>query len=268
MAVRAVLLDLGDTLMFQARAPNEDALYGRMAEQVRPLLSAWNTAPVDAGALLRDLYRAVETAQPERRARSHEVDGPFIARGALASYGVNASPAQAEAFWRATAVDFTLWGWQLYPDTLDTLRRLRQARIPAAIVSNGWYRSELRSALLASLGITDDLVDAFVSSADLLRPKPRPELFLRALEALAVEAGEAVFVGDDLEADVRGAKALGLTTVWKLNGRQDPPPAPEADFAIHDLWELFTLGVLPEAGPAPMPQESLTPHEDGNAGRY
>jgi hypothetical protein len=56
--------------------------------------------------------------------------------------------------------------------------------------------------------------------------------------------------------------------VWKLNGRREVSPAPEADYMIHDLWELFTLGLLPaEASPA-LPQQSLTPHEDGNAGRY
>ncbi len=59
-----------------------------------------------------------------------------------------------------------------------------------------------------------------------------------------------------------------MTTVWKLNGRHQVLPAPEADFAIHDLWELFTLGLLPaELSTAPQ-QQSLTPHEDDNAGRY
>ena len=42
-----------------------------------------------------------------------------------------------------------------------------------------------------------------------------------------------------------GAKALGMATVWKLNGRQKVAPAPAADFMIHDLWELLTLGLLP-----------------------
>ena len=63
------------------------------------------------------------------------------------------------------------------------------------------------------------------------------------------------------------AKALGMATVWKLNGRHEVPPAPEADFMIHDLWELSTLGLLPESS-APGLSESPMPHEDDNAGRY
>jgi FMN phosphatase YigB (HAD superfamily) len=123
-------------------------------------------------------------------------------------------------------------------------------------------------ASLATLGITNDLLPVIVTSSDMMRPKPRPEPFQRALELVGVDAASVVFVGDELEADVRGAKALGMTTVWKLNGRHEVVPDPDADYMIHDLWEIFTLGLLPE-GPEPVATtESLTPHEDANADRY
>jgi len=267
--VRAVLFDLGHTLVFQAHQPDRQHLYTRIAEQVQPLLRNWATRPnIEAAALIRDLYQAIETAEPGRRERGFEVDCPFIAQGALAAYGVDVSPEQAREFWRTCALDLSVWGWQLYPDTLDTLRRLRTLSMPAAIVSNGWSASDARATLLASFGLSEELAGVFVSSADVGRPKPRPEPFLRALEQLGVTSADAVFVGDDLDADVRGAKALGMTTVWKLNGRHEVPPAPEADYAIHDLWELFTLDLLPERSAAALPQQSLMPHEDDNAGRY
>jgi putative hydrolase of the HAD superfamily len=267
--VRAVLFDLGDTLIFQARQPDDASLWAQMATQVQPLLDAW-AAPseIDIVSLLRELFEAVETAQPEWRARGVEVDAPFIARGALSAYGVEVAPEQAQAFWDATAVDLALWGWQLYPDAIDTLRRLRDLAIPAAIVSDGRYSSVVRRPLLAALGLSGDLVQSFVFSPDVGRPKPDPAPFRRALDQLGMEPGAAAMVGDDLAADIVGAKAVGLTTVWKLNGRQDVKPAQEADYTIHDLWELFTLGILPESTAAALPQESLMPHEDGNAGRY
>lgn len=268
MVVRAVLFDLGDTLIFQAREPDRSELYALMAKHVAPLLRSWGAERVDAVALLHDLYGAVDVAQPARREQGYEVDGPFIAQGALAEYGVDASPEQSAALWRASALDFGVWGWQLYPDTLDTLRHVRSLSLPTGIVSNSWSTSDVARGQVTPLGIPDELLDAFVSSADLMRPKPRPEPFERALKALAVAPADAVFVGDDLDADVRGAKALGMTTVWKLNGRHEVPPAAEADFAIHDLCELFTLGLLPAGPAAALPQQSLTPHEDDNAGRY
>lgn len=269
MTARAVLFDLGDTLIFQAHSPDEERLYHDMAAAVRPLLDRWGVGTeLDLPTLLGELMEAVRAAQPERRARGLEVDGAFITRGAFAASGVELTPEQAEQCWRCTFLGFERLGVQLYPDTLSTLRRLRDLGLATAIVSNGRYASDIVWPHLADLSISDDLVRAYASSADMMRVKPRPEPFLRALERLGVHAGEAAFVGDDLDADVRGAKALGMTTVWKLNGRHDPPAAPEADHVVHDLWELFGLGLLPERTSSALRQESLMPHEDDNADRY
>lgn len=269
MVVRAVLFDLGDTLIFEAHKPDAEQLYATMAEQVRPLLRDWGVGQqLDLRRLLRELYQAVETAQPDWRARGREVDGAFISRGALASYGVDVTPEQAAAFWRATDVGLAAWGCQTYPDTIDTLTKLGALALPTALVSNTSSTSEMVRPSLATVGITEQLLPVIVTSTDVMRPKPHPEPFRRALGALGIAPANAVFVGDSLEADVRGAKALGMTTVWKLNGRHEVPPAPEADYMVHDLWELFTLGLLPERAGATLPHESLMPHEDNNAGRY
>ena len=269
MSVRAVFFDLGDTLIFQAHEPGRERLVAAMTAQARPLLQSWGAAPgVDLTSLLGELHDAVAAAQPLRRAAGLEVDGPFITQGALAAYGIDATTGQARALFAAIAVDPATWGWQTYPDTIDTLQRLRSTSTPVAIVSNGWYTSDVQSARMERLGIRRDLYEAFVTSADVMHPKPHPASFQRALDALGVDAGEAIFVGDDPHADVRGAKALGMSTVWKLNGRYEVPPAQDADYTIHDLWELFTLGVLPQQAEAELPLESLTPHEDDNAGRY
>lgn len=269
MTVRAVLFDLGDTLIFQAHQPDPSVLFPICARRVQPLLDEWNVRlSIDLAALLTEIYRAVEVAQPVRRARDLEVDGAFITQGALASHGVDLSARQAEALWQASDTGLASWGAQVYPDTLDTLARLRAAAIPMALVSNSWAKSGQMRLSLANLGIGDDLLPVIVTSSDLMRPKPRPEPFERALAQLGVAASDAVFVGDILDVDIRGAKALGMTTVWKLNGRHEVDPEPEADYMIHDLWELFTLDVLPASSSAALPQESLTPHEDDNADRY
>ena len=269
MTVRAVLFDLGDTLIFQAHAPDPKVLFPAMADRVRPLLAAWNAAPaVDLAALLHEVSLAVDAAQPGRRERGLEVDGAFIARGALATYGIELTEEQSKAFWHATDVGLIAWGAQTYPDTTDTLSKLFALGVPAALVSNSVATSGMVRGSLASFGIGEELLPVVVTSADVMRPKPRPEPFERALEALGLAAADALFVGDDLEADIKGAKALGMTTVWKLNGRHDGPAAAEADHSIHDLWELFTLGLLPEGAQAAIRQESLMPHEDGNADRY
>ncbi len=204
MAVRAVLFDFGDTLIFQAHDPDEDALYGAMAEHVTPLLRQWGSE-LDAFTLLHELYGAVEEAQHERRARGLEVDGPFVTRGALAEHGFDATPEQAQALWNASAVGLPLWGWQLFPDTLDTLHKLRDMPVAVGLVSNGYYTADIRVRLLHTIGLPTDLFDAFVLSADLMRPKPRPEPFQRAFDLLDVRAADCVFVGDAFDVDIVGA---------------------------------------------------------------
>ena len=50
-------------------------------------------------------------------------------------------------------------------------------------------------------------------------------------------------VGDMVEMDVAGAKALGITAVWKRNG-QPLPPSADADYTIDHLGELLALPAL------------------------
>jgi FMN phosphatase YigB (HAD superfamily) len=66
--------------------------------------------------------------------------------------------------------------------------------------------------------------------------KPDPEIFHRALRTLNVRAQDTVFVGDNPEADIRAAKAVGLKAVWMEDSYW---PAPrDADATISDLCAL------------------------------
>jgi FMN phosphatase YigB (HAD superfamily) len=45
------------------------------------------------------------------------------------------------------------------------------------------------------------------------RTKPHPSIFVAALEALGVAAGEAAMVGDSYEDDIEGARSLGMRAI-------------------------------------------------------
>jgi FMN phosphatase YigB (HAD superfamily) len=87
-------------------------------------------------------------------------------------------------------------------------------------------------------------LDAIVVSEEVGVRKPRKEIFDEALRRLGVSAAEAVHVGDNLAADVAGAAALGMRTIWltrcvrdthaALRGYAGPWPAGR----MHDLAEL------------------------------
>jgi FMN phosphatase YigB (HAD superfamily) len=81
--------------------------------------------------------------------------------------------------------------------------------IALAVVSN-WDLS--LHDVLAGLGWTSRF-GAVVTSAELGVAKPDPRPFLVALAALGVAPADAVHVGDDPDADVRGAAAAGVRGV-------------------------------------------------------
>lgn len=119
-------------------------------------------------------------------------------------------------------------------------------RVRVALCSNwSWTPSAL--AILEGAGLREHF-DALAISHDVGFRKPRPELFAAALAGLGVEPGEALHVGDNLAADVVGAAALGIRTVWVTRCVADPAAArartPEArpDWIVSDLAEL--AGIL------------------------
>ncbi|MFD0912479.1 HAD family hydrolase [Methylophilus luteus] len=92
-------------------------------------------------------------------------------------------------------------------DALHVLETLKARQIKVGILSNG--RSDLQRAVITALGF-DRLVAAIVISEEVGVRKPQRAIFDIALEQLAVNAAETIFVGDDPVADVEGALQAGL----------------------------------------------------------
>lgn len=92
-----------------------------------------------------------------------------------------------------------------YDDALDGLARLA-ARVPLAAISNG-------NACLVRTGIDDHFVFG-LSAREHGTAKPDASIFHAACARLGVPAAEVLHVGDDITADVLGARAAGLRTCW------------------------------------------------------
>ncbi|WP_435344976.1 HAD family hydrolase [Haloarchaeobius sp. HRN-SO-5] len=95
-------------------------------------------------------------------------------------------------------------------------RALEHARETAAqvgLVTNGGEASQ--TTKLEALDIADAFdVTVFVDPANGVEPKPHPAPFERALARLDADSAETVHVGDSLRADVGGANASGIDSVW------------------------------------------------------
>lgn len=118
--------------------------------------------------------------------------------------------------------------FRLYPDVRPALRSYRERGLTIVVVSN-WdvsLHGVLRRLSAASL------VDGIVTSAEARARKPAPAIFELALRIAGVAAGEAVHVGDSLEEDVAGARAVGIEPVLVS---RDGSPGPEGVRTISSL---------------------------------
>jgi putative hydrolase of the HAD superfamily len=100
--------------------------------------------------------------------------------------------------------------------SLAVLRALRP-RWRLGIVTNG--RPDIQARKVEALGLRR-LVDAVVYADEIPpgRGKPDPAPFLEVGRRLDVPPAATVFVGDHVVADVAGAHAVGMRTVWLTTG--------------------------------------------------
>jgi putative hydrolase of the HAD superfamily len=133
------------------------------------------------------------------------------------------------------------WGvsenFELFEDVHPVLDELRAARLKIAVVSNG-VRDLTEFVAHHRLE-----VDVIVDSRSHGRVKPHPTIFQAALNALEVPAVFAVMVGDSLEEDVEGARALGMRAI--LIDRDERHP--DVEERLTDLFGLPAALGLPRA---------------------
>jgi putative hydrolase of the HAD superfamily len=131
--------------------------------------------------------------------------------------------------------------FELFEDVLPVLEELRAAGLQLAVVSNG-----IRD-LTAFVAHHRLDVDAIVDSRRHGRVKPHPTIFQAALDLLGVGASDAVMVGDSIEEDIEGARALGMRAILiDRDGRHA-----ELAERLEDLYALPAALGLPRPGSQP-----------------
>ena len=94
----------------------------------------------------------------------------------------------------------------LYGDALPSIDELKKRGLAVGLISN--VERDM-SVTLDSLGLTKRL-DAVVTSLDAGANKPRPEIFQYALKKTGTPPAQAIYVGDQYQVDVVGAKSAGM----------------------------------------------------------
>jgi putative hydrolase of the HAD superfamily len=125
--------------------------------------------------------------------------------------------------------------FELYDDALPVVEWLRDRGLLVGLLSNS---SRDLVEFVSHHGL---VVDAVLTSHTHGKTKPHETIFRALLQRLGVDAADAVMVGDTVEDDVEGARAVGMRAVLLDRERRYP----EVHGRLDDLRELpAVLGLI------------------------
>jgi len=124
----------------------------------------------------------------------------------------------------------------LFPDVNPVLSKLRERGLKMGIISTG-YEQDI-DAITQKTDLQKELFDVIVGADTLKKTKPDPEVFKYALTKLKVKPQETLFVGDEIDADYRGAENAGIHAL--LIQRTENKTSQTSDLStIASLEEVF-----------------------------
>lgn len=122
----------------------------------------------------------------------------------------------------------------LYPDTIEFLKAVKGMGLKIAI-GTGMSRDLLKDVLDIS-GISEFL-DAIVSSDDVARGKPFPDVFVEAFNMIKIDPKEGIVIGDSIN-DVEPGREIGALTVFiSRNGER----VEKADWNVSNLMKIVNI---------------------------
>jgi putative hydrolase of the HAD superfamily len=229
--LEAVLFDGGDTLVEWVW---DERLLGAGHDAG---LEALGRAP---NPRLTERFRTGYLPSLWAREELDEVDYAALMRQLLGEFGIEPSAVELDLF---LAAEHETWApsRRLGEGTHALLDALRDRGLRLGLVSNAFDPGWLVRGDLAAMGVAER-VDVVVLSSEVGKRKPHPEPFERALDALDVAPENALFVGDALYHDVKGAGEAGMTTVQALWFRADDDPrGREPDYRAFDPGEVLEI---------------------------
>jgi len=195
MPLKAVLFDLGSTLIYTASFPE---IYRRIL------------ARFDVTVSLEAIVRAQKETEGEVDISTYDESRRKVF---WTNYNVSLLKklgVKEKTVFVASQIDELWWAFshvQVYPDVEPTLSGLKAKGLKLGLVSNG-FKQDLDD-VLGALELKR-WFDAIVCIDSCSCAKPDKQIFLYALGQLGIEPYEAVFVGDSVAQDYEGALCVGI----------------------------------------------------------
>ena len=216
--VEAVLFDYGRTLV-TFTYPKERLL--EVIERFRPAISEATGLPApQAERIMKDVLLPLEAVI--ENPSEDEVSYFDVYSGAWSRAGIELPVA---LLYEILDAEQQVWDdvAQVDAEAPRLLAWLRASGVKRAVCSNAPFPPEMMLRQVEKNGIAAQ-VDAVVFSSRLGRRKPAPDVYHAALEAVGVEAGRALFVGDRVREDYEGPRSVGMRAVICTAHAAEPPP--------------------------------------------
>lgn len=233
MALKAVLFDLDDTLLWDERSVEE--AFHATCSAAKEKYPKVDTSELEASVRkeARALYESYETFPFTKMIGIN----PFEAFWAHFSEGEHEmfrkleaqSPAYRVEAWtrglKGIGIEDAELGRQLaelfpaerrkrpltYEQTFRVLDELK-GKVKLLLLTNG--APDLQKEKIAGISGLDAYFDHIIISGNFGEGKPSPAIFRHAVELLGIEPSEGLMVGDKLTTDIMGSNGIGMPNVW------------------------------------------------------
>ena len=148
----------------------------------------------------------------------------------------NAKELASQAYAEADAAQSKGFKAELFPGTVEALKRLREAGIKRGIATNG--SGKIARELMEAISV-DALFDVYIGADEVNEGKPMPDMIIEACSRLGVDPGDTVYVGDEL-VDAIAATRAGCAGVVIVSRE---PDVSEYDAFVVDSVADIKVGV-------------------------
>ena len=227
--IRTVVFDCYSTLIDIKTNEDKNEIFHYLS-----LYLQYYGAKVDAAKLKSALTLERDRYVQSKGEQYPEVDLEVVFGNILTKEGLG-NPFLAESCCKLFRV-LSRERFQLFPDSLPVLEEMKKSGYPIGIVSDAQKVFCLDEG--AILGIRQYFKCILLSTHFGFR-KPDPRLFRIACTMLNTPPEEAVYIGNELETDVKGAQQIGMQTILLDRKSEQRNPKPRPDFYAKNLWEAW-----------------------------
>jgi putative hydrolase of the HAD superfamily len=237
--LRAVIFDLGGTLMYErsswhaVTSQGDESLTRYLISQGMEL--NLSTFPIEFRRRLGEYFS-------QREKDLLETSYTFVLIELLKDKGYTNLSDELVRKALDSLFTVTQTNWVLEEDAISTLKKLEKNGYRMGLISNAGDDQDVQQ-LVKRFGISP-YFDFILTSAACSYRKPHPRIFELAIAKWYFLPSETVMVGDNLDADIRGAKNAGLYAVWisrRAGQSSEDTPRVQPDATVATLSELPAL---------------------------